>query len=434
MARLEFGLEAGSSTVVRMDAHGGAGLGGISIAIVEEAMSLVRRYSAPQGVRRGQGKGPVTFLFMGAAILTLTACGDKNAYVPPPPPKVVVAQPLQQPVTRYIELTGNTQAINTVDLEARVQGFLEKINYVDGSLVKKDQVLFEIQRNTYEAQLEQAKATLAGNQAGQLNAQIEYDRQSQLQQQQVSTQAKLDDAKQKLDQAIAGVENAKASLQLAQINLGYTEVAAPFDGIATRHLQSVGSLVGYAGPTKLNTVVQIDPIYVYFNISETIVLRIKEALARQGKTLRDVGEVPVEIGTQTETGYPHKGKIDYVAPEVDPSTGTLQVRAILDNKSSALLPGFFVRVRVPVRRPEKGILVEDVAIGTSQIGQYVLIVGKDNIVEQRPVKLGQLEGQLRVVESGLAGDEWVITDGLQRAIPGNKVEPEKKTLTASTEQ
>jgi membrane fusion protein, multidrug efflux system len=391
-------------------------------------MSVVQRHFASP--RRG--KVPVTFLFTGAAMLALTACGDKNAYVAPPPPKVVAAQPLQQPVTRYIELTGNTQSISTVDLEARVQGFLEQINYVDGALVKKDSVLFVIQRNTYEAQLAQAKATLAGNQAAQLNAQIEYDRQAQLQQQQVSTQAKLDDAKQKLDQAIAGVDSAKANLEIAQINLGYTEVAAPFDGIATRHLVNVGALVGYAGPTKLATVVQVDPIYVYFNVSETIVLRIKEGLAKQGKTLRDVGEVPVEIGTQTETGFPHKGKIDYIAPQVDPSTGTLEVRAIFDNKDLALLPGLFVRVRVPVQRLDKGILVDDVAIGTNQLGEYVLIVGKDNTVEQRQVKLGQLSGQLRLVESGLTGDEWVIIEGLQRAVPGNKVDPEKKTMTAST--
>jgi membrane fusion protein, multidrug efflux system len=398
------------------------------MAVVEESMSLVERHSASGR----QGKMPVTFLFTGAAMLALTACGDKNAYVAPPPPKVVAAQPLQQPVTRYIELTGNTQSISTVDLEARVQGFLEQINYVDGALVKKDSVLFVIQRNTYEAQLAQAKATLAGNQAAQLNAQIEYDRQAQLQQQQVSTQAKLDDAKQKLDQAIAGVDSAKANLEIAQINLGYTEVAAPFDGIATRHLVNVGALVGYAGPTKLATVVQVDPIYVYFNVSETIVLRIKEGLAKQGKTLRDVGEIPVEIGTQTETGYPHKGKIDYIAPQVDPSTGTLEVRAILGNKDLSLLPGLFVRVRVPVQRLDKGILIDDVAIGTSQLGEYVLIVGKDNVVEQRQVKLGQLNGQLRVIESGLTGDEWVITEGLQRAVPGNKVDPEKKTMTAST--
>ena len=390
-------------------------------------MSLVQWHFASRRHR----KVPVTFLFTGAAMLALTACGEKNAYIAPPPPKVVVAQPLQQPVTRYIEVTGNTQSISTVDLEARVQGFLEQINYVDGALVKKDSVLFVIQRNTYEAQLDQAKATLAGNQAAQLNAQIEYDRQAQLQQQQVSTQAKLDDAKQKLDQAIAGVDNAKANLEIAQINLGYTEVAAPFDGIVTRHLVNVGALVGYAGPTKLATIVQVDPIYVYFNISETIVLRIKEGLAKQGKTLHDVHEVPVEIGLQTESGYPHKGKLDYVAPQVDPSTGTLEVRGIFDNKDLALLPGLFVRVRVPVQRIDKGILVEDIAIGTNQLGEYVLIVGKDNMVEQRQVKLGQISGRLRVVESGLTGDEWVITEGLQRAVPGNKVDPEKKTMTAA---
>jgi multidrug efflux system membrane fusion protein len=413
---------------VAVDTRKSADLIRISIVVVEEAMAVVQRHCAS----RRQGSVAVTILFTGAAMLALTACGDKNAYVAPPPPKVVAAQPLQQPVTRYIELTGNTQSISTVDLEARVQGFLEEIRYTDGALVKKDSVLFVIQRNTYEAQLAQAKATLAGNQAAQLNAQIEYDRQAQLQQQQVSTQAKLDDAKQKLDQAIAAVDSAKANLEIAQINLGYTEVAAPFDGIATRHLVNVGALVGYAGPTKLATVVEVDPIYVYFNISETIVLRIKEALAKRGKTLRDVGEVPVEVGTQTDTGYPHKGKIDYVAPQVDPSTGTLEVRAILENKDLSLLPGLFVRVRVPVQRLDKGILVDDVAIGTNQLGEYVLIVGKDNVVEQRQVKLGQLNGQLRVIESGLTGDEWVITEGLQRAVPGNKVDPEKKTMTAST--
>jgi membrane fusion protein, multidrug efflux system len=403
-------------------------------------MSSVQPHFAATGARRRQGQAyrrvrgqaAVTILFSGAAMLAVAGCGEKNAYVAPPPPKVVVAQPLQQPVTRYIELTGNTQAINSVDLEARVQGFLDKINYTDGTLVKKGDVLFEIQRNTYEAQLEQAKATLASNQAAQVNAQIQYDRQLTLQKQEVSTQAKLDDAKQSLDQAIASVEGAKANLEIAQINLGYTEVAAPFDGIATRHLVSVGSLVGYAGPTKLATVVQVDPIWVYFNVSETIVLRVKEALAKEGKTLRDVPEIPVEIGLQTETGYPHKGKLDYISPEVDPSTGTLESRAIFENKNMALLPGLFVRVRIPTQRNDKGILVDDVAIGTSQIGEYVLVVDKDNTVVQRPVKVGQLNGQLRVIESGLTGDEWVIIDGLQRAVAGNKVDPERKTMTAST--
>jgi membrane fusion protein, multidrug efflux system len=401
-------------------------------------MSVLGRESVSGGLQHrfaGYQRSSVAIL-SAAMVLGLAGCGEKNAYVAPPPPKVVVAQPLQQEVTRYIELTGNTQAINSVDLEARVQGFLEKINYVDGQTVKKDDVLFEIQRNTYEAQLAQAKATLASNKAAQLNAQTQYDRTAGLQAQQVSTQAKLDDAKQQLDQAVAAVQSAQANLQIAEINLGYTEVAAPFDGIATRHLVDIGTLVGYAGPTKLATVVQMDPIYVYFTVSEPVVLRIREGLARRGKTLRDVGEIPVDIGLQTEAGYPHKGKLDYVAPQVDPSTGTLEGRAIFENKGEnkepVLLPGLFVRVRIPVQRLEKGMLVDDVAIGTSQLGEYVLVVNKDNVVEQRQVKLGQLDGRLRVIESGLTGEEWVVTDGLQRALPGNKVDPEKKTMTAST--
>jgi multidrug efflux system membrane fusion protein len=379
----------------------------------------------------GRSAIPLRLIFGSAALLALAGCGDKNAYVPPPPPKVTVAQPLQQPAVRYIELTGNTQALNNVDLEARVQGFLEKINYKDGSLVKKDTLLFSIQRNTYEAQLEQAKASLASAQSSQVNSKTEYERQLTLGKTQVNTQKQIDDAKTKLDTATADVENAKASVELATINLGYTEVASPFDGVVTRHLVDVGALVGYAGPTKLATIIQMDPIYAYFNVSETIVLRVKEGLAKKGETLRDIKDVPVEIGLQNEQGYPHKGTVDYMAPQVDASTGTLQVRAIFENKDLALLPGLFVRVRVPAQRLDKALLVEDTAIGTSQLGEYLLVVGKDNTVEQRQVKLGQLDSGLRVIESGIGADDWVVINGTQRAIPGSKVDPDKKTMTAS---
>jgi multidrug efflux system membrane fusion protein len=365
-----------------------------------------------------------------AAMLALAGCGEKNAYVPPPPPKVIVAQPLQQQAVRYLELTGNTQAVATVDLEARVQGFLQKINYKDGTLVKKDTVLFVIERDTYEAQLQQAKATLAANQAAQVNSQGEYTRQSTLGRDQFASQAKVDDAKSKLDQAVAQVESSKASVDLATINLGYTEVRAPFDGVVTRHLVDVGALVGYPGPTKLATIVQIDPIYVYFNIAETTVLRIKEELAKRARPL-DIQQVPVEIGLQTEDGYTHKGHLDYVAPQVDPATGTLQARAVLENKDQRLLPGLFVRVRIPVQRLDNALMVADTALGTSQLGDYLLVLGKDNVVEQRQVKIGQLDGQLRVIESGLSAEDWVVTSGVQRAIPGSKVEPEKQRMTVS---
>ena len=377
-----------------------------------------------RALRSGRALG-----LLGVALSVLAGCGEKNAYVPPPPPKVVVAQPLQQDVPLYVELTGNTKAFNEVKLEARVQGFLEQIKYVDGAAVKKGDLLFVIQQSTYQAQLDQAKATLEANKASQANAQVEYSRQSTLGQQQFASQSRVDDAKTKLAETSAAVLGAQANLEVANINLGYTEVTAPFDGIASRHLVSVGALVGYAGPTELASVVQIDPIYVYFEVSETVVQRVKEALSRLGKTMRDVHDVPVEIGLQIEEGYPHKGVIDYIAPQIDASTGTLQVRGIFENKDAALLPGMFARVRVPIRRPAPALLVPDTAIGTSQLGRYVLVVNKDNVVEQRTVTIGQVDKGLRVIESGLKPDDLVVIDGVQRAIPGNKVDPDKQKMT-----
>jgi membrane fusion protein, multidrug efflux system len=367
----------------------------------------------------------------GVALLALAACGQQNAYVPPPPPKVVVAQPLQKDVPLYVELTGNMKAINEVKLEARVQGFLEQIKYVDGATVKKDDLLFVIQQNTYQAQLEQAKATLEADKASQANAQVEYTRQSTLGQQQFASQSRIDDAKTKLAETSAAVLGAQANLDIATINLGYTQVTAPFDGVVTRHLVSVGALVGYAGPTELASIVQIDPIWVYFDVPETVVQRVKDALARQGKNLREVKDVPVEIGLQTEQGYPHKGVIDYISPQIEASTGTLQVRGIFENKDYTLLPGMFARVRVPMRRPEPALLVPDIALGTNQIGRYLLVVNKDNVVEQRIVTIGQLDNQMRTIDSGLKPDDWVVTDGIQRAIPGSKVVPDRQKLTMS---
>jgi membrane fusion protein, multidrug efflux system len=397
-------------------------------------MSDVSLSAGHRGLRargRTHAHGRAIKLLAGVVgLLGLGACGQQNTFVPPPPPKVVIAQPLQQQVPLYVELTGNTKAFNEVKLEARVQGFLEQQKYVDGALVKKGDLLFVIQQNTYQAQLEQAKATLDSNTASQANAQVEYSRQATLGQQQFASQSRIDDAKTKLAEANANVLSAQANLDISTINLGYTEVTAPFDGIATRHLVSVGALVGYAGPTELASVVQIAPIYVYFEVSETVVLKVKEALASQGKNLRDIPNVPVEIGLQIEEGYPLKGVIDYIAPQIDASTGTLQVRGIFENKDFALLPGMFARVRVPISRPAPALLVPDTAIGTNQIGRYVLVVNKDNVVEQRTVTIGQVDNQLRVIESGLKPDDWVVIDGIQRAIPTSKVEPDKQKITA----
>jgi len=370
---------------------------------------------------------------LGVALLALAACGRQNAYVPPPPPQVMVSQPLQEQLPLYVELTGNLKAINEVKLEARVQGFLEQIKYVDGATVKKGDVLFVIQQNTYQAQLDQAKATVESDKASQANAQVEYTRQLTLGREQFASQALVDDAKTKLAEASAATLGAQANLEIANINLGYTQVTAPFDGVATRHLVSVGALVGHDGPTELASVVQINPIYVYFEVSESAVQRVQETLNRQGKTLRDVHNVPVEIGLEIEQGYPHKGVIDYIAPQIDASTGTLQVRGIFENKDNALAPGMFARVRVPIHRPDPVLLVPDTALGTDQLGRYLLVVNGNNVVEQRTVTIGQVDNRLRVIESGIEPDDWVIIDGMQRAIPGNKVEPDKQKIRVSAE-
>lgn len=376
--------------------------------------------------------GRIALALSGLAALTLAGCNDKNEYVPPPPPTVTVAKPLVQEATLYMELTGNTAAYNQVDLQARVQGFLTAINYKDGEMVKSGTTLFTIQKDTYQAQLDQAQGALDSAKASQENKQLEYNRQAQLVQQQVASVAKADDAKAQLDMAIASTEQAQANLEVAQINLGYTDVKAPFDGVVTNHLADVGALVGYTGPTKLATIVQLQPIYTYFTVNERQVLTIKEALSKRGETLRDVGTIPVEIGLATEDGYPHAGTIDYIAPELDQNTGTLTVRGLFDNKDHSLLPGLFARVRVPLRKEPNAILINDTAISTSQVGSYVLVVGKDNKVEQRTIETAQLLGQLRVVTKGLTADDEIVIGGTQRAVPGNEVKPENGEMSKDT--
>lgn len=361
----------------------------------------------------------------------LAACDNKDEYVPPPPAKVTVAQPVKQTVTRYMELTGNTTAVQQVDLNARVAGYLEQINYKDGASAQKGDVLFVIEQAPYQAQLDQANAQVAADQAALTDAQTELDRQTALLARGNAPQSVVDKATAARDEAQAALQQAKASVEIATINLGYTTVTAPFDGVVSAHLADVGALVGYSSPTKLATITQLDPIYVIFTVSERQVLLIKEHLAKEGRSLADVGPVPVQVGLQTDQGYPHEGKLDYVAPNVDLGTGTLEARGIFENKGRILLPGLFVRVRVPLEKIENALLVDDRAVGTDQRGPYVLVIDQNNEVQQRSVETGQLEGGLRVVTSGLAADDWVVVGGIARAIPGSKVDPQKSDQTAA---
>ena len=199
----------------------------------------------------------------------------------------------------------------------------------------------------------------------------------------------------------------------------------------TAHLVSVGGLVGVTNPTKLATIVQLDPIYATFSVSEQDVLRIKAAMKERGIKAVDTSKVPVEVGLMTEDGYPHVGALNYVAPEIDPSTGTLTVRGLLQNADRALLPGMFLRIRVPLAlEKQNALLVPDQALGADQGGSYLLVVDKDNVVQQRAVKTAQLVGKLRVIASGLEPDDRVVVSGNQKAIPGEKVAPSDTTITA----
>ena len=361
----------------------------------------------------------------------LMACGQENRFVEPPPPKVTVELPLQQTFTPYLEATGNAASINTVKLLARVQGYVQEIKYQDGATVKKGTPLFVIEPEPYKVQLEQAQAAEEGAKATLINNEAEFTRQQQLQAKDVSTQANLDKARAARDTARASVLQAQAATQTAEINLGYTTVSAPFDGVVTARQVSVGELVGGQHTSELASIVQMDPIWVWFNLSERDVQRVRAQMAKRDVTIAElINIVPVEVGLQTDTGYPHKGVLDYVSPDLNQSTGTLQVRGIFENAKGALLPGYFVRVRVPLR-PEQALLVPEVAVGSDQAGRYVLTVNADGIVEQRRVQLGQTSGAMRVVESGLKPDERVVVSGILDAVPGQKVDPQLQTPTSA---
>ncbi len=364
------------------------------------------------------------------ALVALAGC-EQNTFVPPPPPKVDVALPVQRPVTRYLEAPGNTAPIKSVDLVARVQGFLQSIDYQDGAFVKEGTTLFTIEPETYRLKLEQAQAAEAGAQASLKQAELDFQRQSDLVARQAVSQATLDTSTANRDNARANLQQAQANTSIAQVNYGYTKVTAPFDGIVSAHLVSVGELVGAASPTQLATIVAQDPIYVNFNVNEQDVLRIRAEARRKGLTAADLKQTPVEVGLQTEEGYPHAGKLDYVAPTVNQSTGTLAVRGVIPNADRALLPGLFVRVRVPIDRQDNALLVPDTALGSDQSGRYLLVVTGDNLVEQRKVTTGQVDNGLRVIDSGLKPDDRVVIAGLLKVIPGQKIDPQLQKIEAS---
>jgi RND family efflux transporter MFP subunit len=359
-------------------------------------------------------------------LLFLTACGEKAKPAPPPPPAVTVAQPLRRPVTDYLELTGNTQAFKTVQLRARVAGYLEKVLFQDGQFVKDGQLLFLIQQNTYQENLRQAEAAIQLQRAQMEYAETELARYSNLLEQKAAAQTDVDNWRYQRDSARANLLAAQAKRDLARLDLGYTEVRSPFDGRIDRRLQDPGNLVGSGENTVLAEVNQVDPLYVYFNISDADLARlIGEAHWRPGQA-REI-QWPVFVGLLNEKDYPHQGQLDFASISLTPTTGTLLLRGIFPNPDGKMLPGLYARVRVPIKEGP-ALLVPQEAVGYDQRGTYLLVVDQKNGVQRAGVRTGVQVDHLRVIEEGLTGKEWVVVKGVQKAIPGRPVTPEKADL------
>ena len=370
-----------------------------------------------------------TIIFLIAILLSAVfiGCSEKNEYVEPPAPEVTVSNPMVKNVTDYLEFTGNTKAIEEVEIRARVQGFLESVHFEDGDFVKKGQLLFNIDPKPFQAAVESARGRLGKHQAQLERAQKEYQRNLTLFKQNAASEANVVKGKSEVDESKAAVVSAQAALDKAKLDLGYCTIDSPINGRISRKKVDVGNLVGASEHTLLTTIRQWTPIYVYFSINERDLLRTMEMTRKEGITSDKPDNIPLQLALANETGFPHEGNLDFVDATVDPGTATMLLRGIFPNPGPpyVLIPGMFARVRLPIAERENALLVTERALGLDQGGRYLLVVGNENKVEQRYVKIGALRDGKRVIIEGLKPEDQVVVKGIQRAIPGAKVTPQE---------
>jgi multidrug efflux system membrane fusion protein len=377
----------------------------------------------------------ILMLACGLTALGLAGCDNKPAASGPPLPAVTVSRPLQERITEWDEYTGRFVAVATVDVRARVSGFIDSLHFKDGQVVKQGDLLFIIDQRPYKLAVDQAKAELDRTQAKLDIANLDLERATPLVRNQTVTEREFDTRKSTQRDALAAMESAQATLKTAQLNLEWTEVRAPIAGRISDRRVDAGNLItgGQSGATLLTSIVTIDPIHFIFDGAEADFiryLRLAQTGARQSS--RDAAN-PVAVRLADETDFKHEGKMDFVDNVVNAKTGTIRGRAIFDNKDGLLTPGFFGRMRL-YGGDHEALLLPDGAIASDQSNKIVMTVADDGTVGVKRVTIGPLVRGLRVVRTGLDANDRVVIEGLPRARPGQKVKPEEGKIEGAVAQ
>ena len=371
--------------------------------------------------------------FLTSCLVSFVGC-DSGAPQPPAAPEVIVAEVLSKRIVDWDEYSGRFAAVDSVEVRPRASGYVNEVRFREGQLIKRGDVLVTIDPRPYQADYDRASANVDLAQSQLELSNLEANRAQNLRATGAVPVEELDKRVADRNQRRANVAAAKAALESAALTLSFTEVRAPVDGRASRAEVTRGNLVtgGDSGGTLLTTIVSVDPIYVYFDGDENAYLRYN-AMARAGsrKSSRDAPN-PMRVGLADESGFPHEGIIDFVDNQIDPRTGTIRVRGVLDNKQGIFTPGLFARVQLLGSGEYDAILIEDRAVGTDQNQRFVYVLGADNKLEYRAVELGRVVDGFRVIRKGLAKGDVVVTSGLQRARPGLVVRPTRRVMGDST--